>query len=216
MSDLLEDGPFTSKDVDFLHNSEAETALTRQLGGKLILPKGDDHTPNAALFVGEIGDKRLEIDFMRAILGVDAEAIRTKYVRVEVARPEGPNVDVLLMHPLHCFQSRLANIDILRRRDAVTLRQMRAALVVLKAFIDELLSLGEFREAQDTLRDFFYTLVHEFYGGAAHLEFNLRPETVLSAFADDERLDVRWRANQLSRFIDRADQARLRLIAASD
>ncbi|WP_278069496.1 hypothetical protein [Brevundimonas sanguinis] len=212
LPELLDDGPFTSKDIDFLHNSAAEDGLVADLGGKLILPDGADHTPNAALFVGELNGREVKIDFMRSVLGVNDAELRRQFVTIGGKDAQGRGISVLVMHPLHCFQSRLANIHTLGRRDAVALRQARATVQVLRVFIDELLSRGEFREAQDVLRNYFYTLKKSYFGKAAHTEIDLHAERVLMEFQADERLDLRWRNNQLARFVVDAEKLRARAL----
>lgn len=214
--DLLEQGPFLSRDIDFLHNARAETSLVKALGGKLVLPSGGDHTPNAALFLGEIEGCRVRIDFMREVLGVKADALKRRFVTIAGVTPSGETVSILLMHPLHCFQSRLANINTLGRRDAVAIRQARASVHILRAFLDDLLSRSETRQAQSILREYFFTLKQGYFGFPAHIEIDLHPEVVLDAFRGDSRFDARWRGHQLQHFIETSERLRSRALGPPD
>lgn len=214
--DLLDEGPFLSFDIDFLSNRRTEEALVDQLGGRIEYPLPGDHTPNAALFLGELGGRAIQIDFMDGVLGVKDEALRRMAVTIEGRSQSGDIIAIPLMHPLHCFQSRVANIDLLSRRDPVSIRQARGSVFVLRAFIDELLDRQETRAAQDVLRDLFYTLKQTYFGGWTHRQLDLRPDDVLAAFQDDSRLDPRWRQHQLSKFITAADTSRRKALVQSD
>ena len=203
-----EAGAFTSKDLDFYKNMAAARALADALGGKLLIPGDDDATPNAALVVGMLDDRRIEIDFMASILGVDGRRIAKNYVMIEAhLPPRVPPIRILLLHPLDCVCSRLSNINILHRDDAHSTRQASAAIRVLQAFLDELLDSPERQKhVQRTLLDLSYVVRDLHKGKPSHLRHRLKPEAVLLAFRDDERLDERWRRLVLQPSISRVNR----------
>jgi len=47
-ADLKLKGPFTSEDIDYFGTKEVARNLAEALGGKLLLPKADDHTASTA------------------------------------------------------------------------------------------------------------------------------------------------------------------------
>src|SRR3546814_1533984 len=76
---LQEFGPYTSKDVDFLARDRAAADdLAAQWGGELQEPGLDDHTPTLAVVFFEVNGAKIQIDFMRFVLGVDADRIWTR------------------------------------------------------------------------------------------------------------------------------------------
>jgi hypothetical protein len=200
--------PYTSKDVDFYQNHGAATRLANILNGTMHVPKSmDDATPNAATVVGSLGDKHVEIDFLKRVLGVEDEAIVENYVTIlGTDQTTGQPVRILVLSPLDCLRSRLSNLNILRRREAIAVNQGRASVVVLKCFVDELLREGAFRKAQTTLTQLATLIRTKHIGMPSDLEHDLRPETVLHAFIDHPDLDRRWRSLILRPSIDRIEQ----------
>jgi hypothetical protein len=206
--DLAARGPFTSKDIDFYGNSDAASKLAQALGANLYLPQLDDQTPNAALVIGTLDDRKVEIDFMRAVLGVEDASIKNNFVTLCGRNPQsGAEVRLMLLHPLDCLRSRLANINRLKREDELSLRQAAIAIDILKNFIEELLAAGERKRAQTTLHDLFYVTRDEFIqSGLAQKHGNLNPLPAMQAFIGHPVLDERWRNYNLAAMIGRLEQ----------
>lgn len=120
-------GALTSKDLDFYYNRAAEEALANSLvGGELKLPDGDNHTPNAAVVTGKLGERDIVVDFLAHIKGVEAKSLRANSITfADAANPE--NVSITLMHPLDCVRSRLSNINMLGRTNLHSVRQAVAS-----------------------------------------------------------------------------------------
>jgi hypothetical protein len=200
-------GPFTSKDVDFYQNRQAAEQLAEHLDdGQILLPGVDDAgTPNAAVVVGNLCNRRIYVDFMAAVLGVDDNSITRNFVSIEGVLPSGRSLTLCLMHPLDCVRSRLANINRLKRYDHQSLRQAMASLSVLGHFIDDLLALGDTRAAQKSLHALPYVVRDMHLGRATYTRFggNLDFFALLDRYADDERLDPRWRERTFKRAIER-------------
>ena len=205
--ELLQYAPFTSKDIDFFSSGEAARLLAGALDGELLVPDPDDHSPNAALVVASLDGRRIEIDFMNTVLGVEDRAIRNNFVTLE-ALHDTRKIRVLLLHPLDCLRSRLANINTLKRHDTQSINQAKTALIVIRAFIDELLALGTphtKKLACSILHDLFYIVRDECLGEAAHLRHGISPADVMRHFRGDIRLDERWRTLTLDPSIQRIE-----------
>lgn len=202
---FLGDRPFTSKDLDFYRNREAAERLAEELGGRLLLPGANDVTPNAALVVASLDGRPIEVDFMASVLGVDTSEIDRRQVMLEAVSSGGDRpLRILLLHPLDCVRSRLANVNTLGRHDDHSVSQATAALEVLVRFLDEMLGDPDrFRHVQSCLVELHYVLRDQHAGKATHLRHRLSPEDILAAFQDDERLDPRWRAKVLRPCRDR-------------
>lgn len=193
--ELIQFGPFTSKDLDYYGHRAAAEKLAVALGGELRVPPPDDHTPNSAVVSAEIDGRRVEIDFLTDVIGVKANALEREAVEL-VVPVRGEAVEELvipIMHPLHCLQSRVGNIVGLGRGDDVALRQLAAAPIVVAAYIDEMLGLGDVKEATATLRGLFEYLRSDLRGRSCH-ELSMRdPAEILARFLTDGRLDRRFR-----------------------
>jgi len=133
-------GELTSKDLDFYHNREAERALANSLDdGLLEIPSGDNHTPNAAVVKGKLGNRDIVVDFLAQIKGVEGKSLLENSITfADAENPEG--ISVTLMHPLDCVRSRLSNINMLGRRSDHSLRQAVASLLILECYIEDQLS----------------------------------------------------------------------------
>jgi len=93
-------GELTSKDLDFYHNREAERALADSLeNGLLEIPSGDNHTPNAAVVTGKLGNRDIVVDFLAQIKGVeDKSLLENSITFADAENPEA--ISITLMHPL--------------------------------------------------------------------------------------------------------------------
>ncbi len=195
LPDLVAYGPFTSKDLDYFGHRDAAEKLADALGGKVLVPDPDDHTPNSAVVVATVDGREIEIDFLSDVIGVRPNALERDAVELIVpVRADGVDQLVIpVMHPLHCLQSRIANVVTLGRPDEVARRQLAAAPIVLQAYVDEMLALGDTREATDTLRELFVYLRGDIAARAIPDLPMTDPVVIFSAFVRDRRLDWRFR-----------------------
>jgi hypothetical protein len=99
--------PFTSKDIDFHGTADAARVLARRIGGQVKVPKFDDATPNSGVvtFKDSRGWERL-VDFLKHVGGVSDDE---KLFSAAVPVPVGDNVEVRLMNPIYCLESRAFN-----------------------------------------------------------------------------------------------------------
>src|SRR3546814_8711330 len=107
-----------------------------------------------AIVVAEIEGRQIESDFQTHLLGVQSPGLEDAAVeiimRVRTTDGEG-TLAVPIMHPLHCLQSRIANVVTLHRKQDVARRQLEAAPIVLREYVAEMLDIGLHREATSTL-----------------------------------------------------------------
>lgn len=198
--------PFTSKDVDFYGTRKTAEHVARALDGTLYLPGMDDATPNAAVVVASLDGREVQIDFMASVLGVEDRAIANNYVVIAGREPtSGASVRVVVLHPLDCLRSRLANINVLGRHDDRSVHQAKASLLVLGAFLDDLLARGERRHVQTVLNDLFFVARDASVSKPSHQRHGIEPGEVMKRFRGDARLDARWREMNLATAIRRLD-----------
>jgi hypothetical protein len=205
----------SSEDVDVYGNAAAAQKFAEKLAGaRVFIADPFDNSPNAAVVEGELGDRKIRIDFMRSILGVDPKSIKKNFVTLtRPARDGGKPVNILILHPLDCLKSRLSNINgILHREDMHSISSARAAILVLEAFIDDHLRRNEFRRAQAILMNVYYIARDQNLGQPSHLKFGLDPGDILRKFRLDLRLTQAWRAHQLASAIERLKKKSERLV----
>lgn len=199
-------GPFTSRDVDFFRNKQAARQLAASLeSGTVLLPTPTDMgTPNAAVVLGELNGRRVVVDFMASVLGVEDESITDNFVAIE-GRWNGATINLLVMHPLDCLRSRLANINTLRRFDEHSIRQAVLSLRVLEHYLGDVLAAGNFRSAQRILKDLQFVVRDQHLGRPSHRRFGAELDILdlIERFVSHPDLDQRWRELVLRRAIER-------------
>jgi hypothetical protein len=203
----------TSKDVDFYGNREAAERFARNLEQATVyLPGPDDITPHAAVVVGSIGKRKIQIDFLHSILGVSHRSIENNFITLTGTHVKtGNRIDIVVLHPLDCLRSRLSNINDLRRSDPHSISSARASIIVLDAFIDDLLQNELTREAQDTLHDLYFVVRDSCFAKPAFHKFELDPRPILTRYLNDHRLDERWRGFNLASAIRRLTEREQKL-----
>jgi len=202
--------PFTSKDIDYYGQRDVAQKLATGLGGSLILPDPDDTTFQTAMVTAKVGGITVGIDFLSHVLGVQRgleDGVVDLIIPYEFEGEQG-EVGVRLMHPFHCYQSRIANLIKLGRSDETAKRQAEAAPIVLREFISEALEDGDQRAAIDTLKAVFGYLKADIYGKHAHKHTSLDPIDILRKFLKNENLDVRYRERSLTKMVTELEKRR--------
>lgn len=202
--------PFTSKDIDYFGQVAVAEKLAQSLGGAVRVPSADDTTFQVAIVDAEIAGIKISIDFLAHVLGVRRgleDGVVDLTIPYRIGERSG-EIDVRLMHPLHCLQSRIANLVQLRRKDETARRQAEAAPIVLREFIVEALAAGDSKAATSTIAGLFEYLRRHYDGRDAHRHVKHDPLDILRHFLDDDRLDSRYRALTLSNMIAQIERRR--------
>lgn len=150
--------------------------------------------------VAQVAGREIEIDFLTHVLGVRPKALEASAVEIIVPVKSGDEQGSLVlpvMHPLHCFQSRVANVIQLHRKDDVSRRQLGAAPIVVREYVSEMLALGEQDEATRTLQRLFEYLRSDISGRVAHRHMDSDPASIIDHLATDERIDGRYRQHNI-------------------
>lgn len=211
-------GPFVSKDVDFFGTVDAARKLAAALKGRVRVPATDNHTPQSAIVSAVVLGLEVEIDFLWNVLGPPADQLTAKKVQIEYPVRDGNGITAApmsVMHPLHCLQSRASNVVTLKRTNDLARRQLDAASIVLREYVNEALGSGgddsRARVATSVLKGLHRYLSSDLVGIRVHRASSNNPLDVLRAFADDARLDERYRRNQLAGMIDDVQNRQARL-----
>jgi hypothetical protein len=132
--------PYLTQDADVLATKHDARIFATELHGTLNIPKSDDHTPNTAIVTYNTPDGRtLFVDFMGTLIGLTNQEIRK--TAVEFEHPEYGFIRVL--HPTLVLKSRIVNLHRLQsKRDTNGIEQARLAVLAVKAFFENYISLG--------------------------------------------------------------------------
>lgn len=195
-------GPFTSKDLDYFGLGNAAEKLAEALGGEVHYPDIEDFGPSSAVVLVNLDGIEMEIDFLWNVIGVEPSRL-SKFAAELVVPLKGNegSVSIPVMHPLHCLQSRVANITKLGRSDDVAQRQLAASSYILEAYLNEMLELGELKEVKLVLRDLFHFLLRDPEGRKIPKLKMRDPFEIISSLRTDVRLDWRFRSFNISSMI---------------
>jgi hypothetical protein len=201
--------PFVTKDIDFLGTSAVAAHMATALGGKLIKNSMNDASPEVARIKAVVLGKEVEIDLLGHILGPPADRVNKDSV-VLICPVQSKNsageVPITILHPLHCLQSRAANVIKLGRSNDVAKRQLAASPIILRAYLDEFLGDGSDKKrvhaATTVMKSLGGYLKSDIIGKQIHMRSRQNPLDVLKSFATDKRLDERYRENQLKTMIN--------------
>lgn len=209
-AELLEFRPYTSKDIDYFGQRAVAEKLAEGLGGTIQVPSPNNTTFQTAIVHATINGIDIDIDFLSHVKGVQRGLEDGVVDLIIPYEHEGAEAElaIRLMHPLHCLQSRVANVLDLGRTDDTSRRQLAAAPIIVRQYIADALADGERREAIDVLEALFRYLRSDLTGRKAHQVLRSDPIDILRHFLTDDRLDERWRTKRLAGMIDQLEQKR--------
>lgn len=144
---LKDEGPFTSKDIDFCGTQEDMRLCARALGGREVYQS----SAARSLCVGVVHyydshDQARQLDFLSKPFGLEAEPVFDMSFPAELTSQDGRRVSIRIMHPFHCFMSRVANVGGLEKYQTDHgVRQLKASLLCMRTFLELELEAGEER-----------------------------------------------------------------------
>ncbi|MDB4962511.1 MAG: hypothetical protein JWP01_2510 [Myxococcales bacterium] len=135
--------PVNSTDIDFCGLSDAVNIAAARLDGEGRVPKPFSNTPNTGIveFVDANGYARV-MDFLFDPFGLQYDEVHHWAVNVDVPHLGG-TLSFKVMHPVHCLESRIANVGGLPGyQSAHAIRQARASLLCAKEYLRDVLNSG--------------------------------------------------------------------------
>ena len=146
--------PFTSKDVDFHGKADAARALARRIGGHARIPKFDDATPNSGVvtFKDTAGWERL-VDFLKFVGGISDDE---KLYRAGIPVPVAEGVEIRVMNPIFCLESRAYNVIHLPESydNEHGLKQLRLSVMCAREFIRDAVDKRRALDLNERVFDF--------------------------------------------------------------
>jgi hypothetical protein len=181
-AELRAGAPHTSKDIDFFGSQKHVRRCAELLGGESTTYGPRDRTPCA----GVVRCAGIEIDFVHTLSGVRSEEIREMSIAFEHIR---------VMHPVHVLESRVANVVELHRTEALALKQLRTAIVVMLEFQRTLIDANKSRHV-DRLCARVLKLAKSRQGLAVFREHGI---DVFDAASCDPRMPEKYRTERYPR-----------------
>lgn len=201
--------PITSKDIDFLGSAaSAKNLASRFKEASVYLPiPFDDATTSSAVVTAVVAEHRITIDFMSHIVWVKSKDIQARFLTLSGSSETGEPVSILCLHPLDCLMNQLGNINVLGRRDDEAVHSAQVSVMILDAFIDEMLSDGAIKRAEECFQALEYIVRNKCAGRELYQSFGIDPCVILAKYMQDARLDERYRNKTMEGQLARARAA---------
>lgn len=209
--ELADNGPYTSKDIDFAGSQKAVQECAVRLGGRARLATLDDmNTPSTGLvlFVDEDGYER-QIDFLGMVAGVKDRKVFDTSVSASILDEDGqPVARFRVMHPEQCLESRLYNVAHLGYDHPHGLNQLRAAVLCAREFARE-----DCTTARELL-DFNERIIDMARWGDGVLVYVRHGIDVMTAILDADELPEKFHTKRLPHAKELVERARKKARAA--
>jgi hypothetical protein len=129
-----------TSDVDFIGSAKVAANLARSLAWQISVPRRQNPTNQVAKLTKTLpGIGVKQIDFLNAILGLQAKRVEQRAVKVTF--PNGARIRVL--HPLDVLESRLRNILLLpSKKSAASVAQAALAISITGSFFRTIIDEG--------------------------------------------------------------------------
>lgn len=113
---LFAEGPYASKDIDFCGTQEQLGLCARALNGR---PEYQSEK-TLSLCIGVVhyldrNSQERELDFLSKPFGLEAKPIWDMSFPATVKSQDDREATIRIMHPLHCFMSRVSNVGGLQK-----------------------------------------------------------------------------------------------------
>ena len=202
IADVLVDA-VASRDIDLLGNSSDLRQSAELLDARVRVAKWEDRTPltGVAIFLDSEGHER-RLDVMASVYGMNADDIRQTAIEAELVIDEDRQVNVWIMHPERCMESRVHNSVLANKQTDLAWRQLRASILCARAFSQLLLD----ERGEAAVRDVLKLNERIFHFAQEDRCTKLATERGIEAFdavLDDERLPEKFATVRLPQMQDR-------------
>jgi hypothetical protein len=201
IADALVDA-VASRDIDLLGNSSDLRQSAELLDARVRVAKWEDRTPltGVAIFLDSEGRER-RLDVLASVYGMNTEDIRQTAIEAELVIDEDRQVNVWIMHPERCMESRVYNSVLANKQTDLAWRQLRASILCARAFSQLLLD----ERGEVAVRDVLKLNERIFRFAQEDRCSKLASERGIEAFdavLDDERLPEKFRTVRLPQMQD--------------
>lgn len=125
--------PFLTQDADILGSKLDAQVIAKHLkNGKAKTPQTDDHTPSTGMITYDANGRKLLIDVMGTLCGLENDEIKETAITLNIAQYG----DVSILHPRLVLISRISNLKVLQsKRDKNGITQAKLAIEMYKSFM---------------------------------------------------------------------------------
>lgn len=130
--------PFSSEDLDFYGGKMEAIICQETLGGKVILNKDFDPSPNAGIVLVNYKNKTLRIDFLASVYGLNDAEITEKALTF-LGKDKLENVKLKVLHPILCLEGKLRCLRSLPQQNRQDLKHTKILIICVNQFLANLI-----------------------------------------------------------------------------
>jgi hypothetical protein len=128
--------PFASEDLDF-YGGKIEAIMCQEiLGGKVILNKDFDPSPNAGIVLVDYQNQTLRIDFLASVYGLNDTEI-TATALTFLGKDKLENIKIRVLHPILCLEGKLRCLRGLPQQNRQDIKHSKILLICINLFLSE-------------------------------------------------------------------------------
>ncbi len=132
------------------------------------------------------------LDFLSTPYGLEGARLWEMSIPVAADTPKGRSAILRVMHPIHCLMSRAANVaDLPAYQNERGVRQLRAAIACMRAFLEDQLALGEIKTVMKLGEALFTFCAQSSYAHKVFARDGIDPFDAM--VSDHERLPEKFR-----------------------
>jgi hypothetical protein len=129
--------PFASEDLDFYGGRVEAVLCSQTLGGEIFLNRDFDPSPNAGVVLVNYQDRKLRIDFLASVYGLnDAEIAGTALTFAGKDKLAGLQLKIL--HPVLCLEGKLRCLRGLPQQGRQDLKHVQILIWCVREFLYDL------------------------------------------------------------------------------
>jgi hypothetical protein len=129
--------PFASEDLDFYGGRVEAVLCSQALGGEIFLNRDFDPSPNAGVVLVNYQDRKLRIDFLASVYGLnDAEIAGTALTFAGKDKLAGLQLKIL--HPVLCLEGKLRCLRGLPQQGRQDLKHVQILIWCVREFLYDL------------------------------------------------------------------------------
>ena len=128
--------PFTSEDLDFLGGRTEALACGKLFVSETQVNDGTDPSPNADVILIPWRGIRLRIDILTSVYGLSTTDVEQNALTYQ-GHGSLAGISIKILHPVHCVESKAANLANLPQAHRQDEKQLELSLLVLNEFLKE-------------------------------------------------------------------------------
>ncbi|PSF26709.1 hypothetical protein C7H19_25105 [Aphanothece hegewaldii CCALA 016] len=129
--------PFASEDLDFYGGRLDALACHQILGGQIYLAQGFDPSPNAGILTVDYQQRKLRIDFLATVYGLNEVEIVSTAIPFE-GKESLQGITLKVLHPILCLEGKLKCLQSLPQQGRQDLKHVKMSILCLHQFLLDL------------------------------------------------------------------------------